>query len=49
MNLDVMHLKHFPRLKVPQWVRHWHLVGGGVDICEINISYDNVRKFINFL
>ena len=23
MNLDVMHLNHFPRLKVPQWVRHW--------------------------
>ena len=23
MNLDIMHFKHFPRLKVIQWVKNW--------------------------
>ena len=43
MNLDVMHLKHFPRQKVPPVGEIFTLVDG-VDICEINILYDNVEN-----
>ena len=39
----IMHLKHFQRLKVPQWSETLALVDG-VDICEINISYDNTEN-----
>ena len=43
MSLGVMHLKHFPRPKVPQWGETLVLIDG-VDIYEINISYDNAEN-----
>ena len=44
MNLGVMHFKHFPRLGVPQWGQLASV--DGVDICEINISYDNAENSV---
>ena len=46
MNLDIMHLKHFPRLKVNQWLKKLASVDG-VNVCEINITYDNSKNLEN--
>ena len=43
MNLGIMHLKHYPKAKSTS-VGETLASVDGVDICEINISYDNAEN-----